>query len=96
MSRQGRGRSRGGRAQESGAANAAAPADPRERKREGRGKAAREAMTEGATAQTASTGAPIDAGTSGASEADVLPLASPDDPPAPDVPASMGAPVEAV
>ena len=79
MSRQGRGRSRGGRAQESGAANAAAPADPRERKREGRGKAAREAMTEGG-AQTASTGAPIDAGTSGA--ADVLPLASPDDPPA--------------
>ena len=30
MSRQGRGRSRGGRAQESGAANAAAPADPRQ------------------------------------------------------------------
>ena len=36
-------------------------------------------MTEGGA--TASTGAPIDAGTSG--EAEVLPLASPDDPPAP-------------
>ena len=41
-------------------------------------------MTEGGA--TASTGAPIDAGTSG--EAEVLPLASPDDPPAPDADAA--------
>ena len=45
-------------------------------------------MTEGGATRKPSTGAPIDAGTSGASEAEVLPLASPDDPPAPDADAA--------